>query len=262
MITIGKTEQVMSKGIRIVLIIVACSISCALHAQVTISENDYDSLRNEIKSLRVQLEATKKLCHSKDSLLNRMRNDSIGCMEQITVMKSEFANQHVSLSRLRSDSVNFAKQKQKMDSCQVQADENAAKLANGRLYFRYDIDLVRSSIELLNKIKTESVHRKFSQTLTLLKGYQTYSEEIKSILTYAQKDSERTTRNKADEYKAKYIGEIKRASYYKDVYAKNGGSNWSIPYLDNIIKVAERVLQSHDPGHKKSADFTVLIEML
>jgi len=253
----------MSKKLKILLVFIACGISCVLHAQqVTISEKDFDSLRNEIKSLQWQLEESKNLCNSKDSLLNRMRNDSIGCMEQITVMKSEIANQHVSLSRLRSDSVKFVKQDQMMRSYQVQADENAARLANGRLYFRYNTDLVQSSIQLLDTIKTESVRRKFSQTLSLLKGYQTYSEEIKSILTYAQKDSERTTRNKADEYKAKYIGEIKRASYYKKVYAKKGGSNWSIPYLDNIIKVAERVLQSHDPGHQKSADFTVLIEML
>lgn len=263
-IMIGKiSNRKMNKKMRIVLLLIVCCVSCTLQAQqVTISVHDYDSLRYEIKSLQGQLEKQRKESLAKDTLIMQTQASVVNYQKDITTKETLIANLRSSVSLLRNDSNSLIQERLKVQSLQQQADENAAKLANGRLYFRYDNKLVQSSIQILQSIKTSSVKEKFSQTLELLRCYSDYSEQIKSVLTYAQEDSERKLRNRGDEYRARYQNEIKRTTYYTEIYAKKSANRWSIPYLDNIISVAEKSLQRHDPGHGNYIDFTVLIEML
>lgn len=253
----------MSKIIKSLLVAFAYWLPCVLYAQqVTISSNDYDSLRNEIKSLQGQIEKLKENTEDKNTQIALMQNEIAGYQDKVSSLNTEVTSLQSFVSRLRNDSAKFAQEREKFLSLQNQADENAARLANGRLYFRYDNKLIQSSIQMLQSLKTERVKQTFSQTLRLLQEYQNYSNELKTTLTLAQENTDRKARNKSEEYKAKIMNDIKSTSYYKEVYAKKASGSWSIPYLDNIIVVTKKCLQHHDAGHQNYVDFTVLIEML
>lgn len=253
----------MSKIIKFLLLAIVNCTPCVLYAQqITISVNDYDSLRNEIKSLQGLIEKLETDTVSKNAQIEQMQKGVADYQEKVSSLNTKIANLQSSVSRLRKDSANLVQEREKVRSLQLHADENAAKLANGRLYFRYDNKLIQSSIQILQSLKTESVKQTFSQALRLLQEYQIFSDELKSTLTLAQEDSDRKARNKGEEYKAKIMNDIKNTSYYREVYAKKSSGSWSIPYLDNIIVVMKKCLQHHDPGHGNYVDFTVLIEML
>lgn len=248
---------------RIAFLLLACFALLALHAQeVSISEHDYDSLRYEIKKLRNQIQTENAACLSKDSVIHRLQKETVDLRKKNTGLESDIEKLKSSLAQMRNTSDSLSEESSKLRSIQKEADNNAGKLANGRLYFRYDNEIVQSSIKLIEEIKTASIKQKFSQVLPLLQGYQNYSQELKTALTTVQNDALRKVRNKADEYKARCISEIKHTSYYTEVFARKSAGNWSIPYLDNIINVATRCLQHHDPGHGNYVDFTVLIEIL
>lgn len=247
---------------RISLVIILLGVACIAHAQITISLHDLDSLRTEINSLKEQLKVSEEACLSKKDSLKQMQNEADNFKKQISALNSTIVELRDSVSLLYNESARLAEKSQDIQTMQEQADNNAAKLANGRLYFRYNADLIQSSIKFLQEIQTESVRTKFSRTLNLLQNYHAYSDEIKNALSYAQGDSDRKSRNKYNEYKTRCIGEIKRTSYYMNVFAKKNSSNWSIPYLDNIINIAFKMLQNHDPGRDGYVDFTVLIELL
>lgn len=246
------------------MVVLVYWLPCVVYAQqqVTISANDYDSLRSKIKSLQGQIEKLKEDTVNKNTQVVHMQNVISGYQDKISSLNTEISHLKSSVSRLRNDSTNFVQEREKVQLLQLQADENAARLANGRLYFRYNDKLIQSSIQILQSLKTESVKQTFSQTLRLLQRYQIYSDELKRTLILAQDDGDRKAKNKGEEYKTKIMNNIKSTSYYREIYTTKVSGNWSIPYLDNIIEVAKKSLQHHNPGHMDHVNFTVLIEML
>lgn len=246
----------MKKIIRISLLIFICCISCTLHAQqVTISTHYYDSLRNVIQDLDSQTLHLKDSCTKQNSIITELEMECT----KISKLESDMSKLRSKVSR---DSIELVNKDKQLKSLQYNSDRNIARLANGRLYFKYDEKLINESIDSIRTLRTPSVKQKFSQVLGLLQRYKSYSEDLKNILVSAQNDQDRKARNKGDEFKAKYRRLISQDEYYRNVYLKKASGNWSIPYLDNIIDVALRALSHHNPGHGDYVDFTVLIEML
>lgn len=153
----------MSKIIKYLLVALTYWLPCVLYAQqVTISVNDYDSLRNEIKSLQEQIAELKADTVSINTKIIQMQKDVADYQEKVSSLNTKIANLQSSVSRLRNDSANLVQEHEKVLFLQRQADENAAKFANGRSYFRYDNKLIQSSIQMLQSLKTESVKQTFS----------------------------------------------------------------------------------------------------
>ena len=145
---------------------------------------------------------------------------------------------------------------------QETADEATARYTNGRLYFKYEAERVEKCLKDFNSLKTQSVKETFNQIPNLLMNYGNYSALLKLLLQSAQNDPDRKARNKADEYRTRYVNQIHNSFYYSNYYAKKNSGTWSIPYLNNIIEVALSILQKHDPGHNDPVNFNSLIEML
>ena len=227
---------------------------------VTISAEDFVNLNNTNKRLNDSVSALKCLIIEKDSLLNLKTttyND----------LSSQFNGLQLTLDSLRVENQNKDKQiadfNADIPKLQEAADLNAAKLANGRLYFKYSDDLVQPSIISLENLKSEQIKNKFIQALDLLKKYKGYSEDVKDTLNKLQTidRKEWQSKHQADVYKNKCLSILKQSLYFKDVYTKKNAS-WSIPYLDNIIDVTKSIISKHNPIDYQFANFMPLIEML
>lgn len=236
---------------------------------ISISASMFDKLRSDAKLWN---DSTIVLLDSCD-MLNR---DISVLKETITALEGEIEN-YKNMSKLiaEKDSIIIALQNQhKTDSSSIEnillqlkqmqetADKAIAQYANGRLYFKYEAERIEKCLNEFNNLKTLSVKETFSQMPNLLKNYGNYSAQLKMLLESAQNDPDRKAKNRADEYKAKYIKEIQNSFYYSTYYAKKNSGKWSIPYLNNIIEVALSILQKHDPGHNNPVNFNTLIEML
>lgn len=129
---------------------------------------------------------------------------------------------------------------------QETTERNIARLANGRLFFKYSDKLVKPSILSLQKLQLEDVKKDFEQALTLLQNYKTYSEDVKQTLVTMQSIDRETWKSKhqADAYKNKSLTLLKQSAYYRNVYIKRDSGLWSIPYLDNLIDAAKSIIKN------------------
>jgi hypothetical protein len=237
--------------------------------KITISVSMYDKLRSDVKywndSTTVLLDSCNKLngeitlLKETIALLNgEIKNNAN--LSKIIAEKDSFIivlqNQH------KADSSSLKNVLLQLNQMQETADKATAQYANGRLYFKYDAERIEKCLKDFESLKTPSVKETFNQMPNLLKNYGNYSAQLKLLLQSAQNDPDRKARNKADEYRAKYVNLIHNLSYYSSYYAKKNTGTWSIPYLNNIIDVALSILQKHDPGHNDPVNFNPLIEML
>lgn len=241
--------------------------------EVTISAAKYDEFRDNIKLLTDSTKTLADSCTSLNSTILNLQKEKAQLNVVIRKNKEEIgekdaiiSNKETLISSLKqqhtADSLTMSQNAKSISDMQKTADETTAKYANGRLYFKYEAKRIQSCIIDFDKIKTSSVKAKFTQLPELLNGYEKYSSQLKTLLQSAQDDPDRKARNKAEEYKIKYSGAIRRLFYYSNYYAKQNSGKWSIPYLDNIIDVSISILKKHDPGHNDPVNFNSLIEML
>lgn len=237
--------------------------------KISISVSMYDKLRSDAKfwndSTVVLLDSCSKLnayisvLNEKVNALNREieNNQSLSnIIEGKDLLIATLKNQHT------ADSTSIENVLLQLKQLQENADKATAQYANGRLYFKYDAERISKCLKEFDDIKTQSVKEIFKQMPTLLKNFGNYSAQLKQLLLSAQNDPDRKARNKADEYRTKYVNQIHNSFYYSSYYAKKDPGTWSIPYLNNIIEVALSILQKHDPGHNDPVNFNSLIEML
>ena len=237
--------------------------------KITISVSMYDKLRSDAKywndSTIVLLDSCDmlnreiKLLKETIATLNREIENKKNLSSIIAEKESliiELQGQH------KEDISSIENALLQIKQLQETADKATARYANGRLYFKYDAERIDKCLKDFESLKTSSVKETFNQMPNLLKNYGNYSAQLKLLLQSAQNDPDRKARNKADEYRAKYVNLIHNLSYYSSYYAKKNTGTWSIPYLNNIIDVAISILQKHDPGHNDPVNFNPLIEML
>lgn len=240
-----------------------------LHAQdITISSIDFVNLKNEIQHLKDSVEVLNEEIVSKESIV-RTKDDTIDKLtsqknilqSKIDSIKKDYDKKNSLIVALQESGKRYQKQIQAM---QETTERNIAKLANGRLYFKYSEKLVQPSILSLQKLHLEDVKKDFEQALKLLQNYKTYSEDVKQTLVTMQSIDRDIWKSKhqADAYKNKCFTLIKQSAYYRNVYIKRDSGLWSIPYLDNLIDAAKSIIKKHNPVDSEYANFLPLIEML
>jgi chromosome segregation ATPase len=269
----------MKKIDKIIYTLLLCLFAISASAQknkkeeVTISAAKYDEFRDNIKLLTDSTKTLADSCASLKSIILNLQKDKEQLkaevrnnQKELDEKKTAIGNNEALILSMKqqhtADSLTMSQNLKSMSDMQKIVDETTAKYANGRLYFKYEAKRIQSCIIDFDKIKTSSVKAKFKQLPELLNGYEKYSSQLKTLLQSAQDDPDRKARNKAEEYKIKYSGEIRRLFYYSNYYAKQNSGKWSIPYLDNIIDVSISILKKHDPGHNDPVNFNSLIEML
>ncbi len=237
--------------------------------EISIPLTMFDRLRSDVKTWNDSAMVLLDSC-------NKLNSDIFLLKKTIDTLTTEINNsRNLSAIISEKESLIIALQNQhKADSSYVEeillqlkqmqeiADRATAQYANGRLYFKYESERIKKCIEDYNKIKTPAVKELFNQMPDLLNNYGQYSVELKQLLESAQKDPDRKVKNKANEYKEKYLNQIYNSFYYSHYYVKKSRGIWSIPYLNNIIEIALSILQKHDPGHNDPVNFSSLIEML
>ena len=261
--------------IKSILLLLACfSIQFAKaqednEEKMTISVSMYDKLRYDAKlwndSIIVLLDSCGKL--NRDiSVLKETINTLNGELEKYNGLSNQIAEKEAVIIALqnqhKTDSSSVENALLQIIQLQETADKATAQYATGRLYFKYEAERIEKCLKDYNSIKTQSVKEMFNQMPNLLKNFGNYSAKLKQLLLSAQNDPDRKVRNKADEYRTKYVNQIQDLFYYSNYYAKKDSGTWSIPYLNNIIDVALSILQKHDPGHNDPVNFNSLIEML
>lgn len=242
---------------------------------VTISSTDLVNLKNEIQALKDSINTLKNDIAAKDILIEA-KNKSYDersaqyadLQVQIASLKADSDGKDSIIHALRSDKQNLDEQIQgyskQLQALQEVADRSVAKLANGRLYYKYDAELVRQSIQDLRGMKTEQVQREFAQVPHLLQSYESYSQDVKITMNRLQNidTSLSNSKHKVNEYRQQCMSILKQSTYYQNVYVKKGGNVWSIPYLDVIIDAAKSMISKHNPVDSEYANFFPLVEML
>lgn len=235
---------------------------------ITISSTDLVNLKNEITLLNDSLDELNKIISAKDSLIaskdKTLSELAIKVVSLQTTIESQKKDQTHNDSIIAFLQSNEQRYNSKMQAIQETMDENTAKLANGRLYFRYSDKLVQSSIQSLLDLKSEKVKRDFEQALKLLQSYKVYSADVKNTFSALQTINRDEWRSKhhAEEYRRKCLSILEQSNYYKNVYTKKSATFWSIPYLDNLLDAAKVIISGHNPVESVFANFTPLIEML
>ena len=236
--------------------------------KITLSSTDFVSLKTELQKSRDSINVlnriiTKKdsLIESKDNICDALASKSESLQSTIDRIKIDNAKKDSLIATLRE---NEKTNKDQMKVVQETLDRNIARLANGRLFYKYSENLVQESINSLQEIETEQVKKDFDQTLQLLLKYKTYSEDVKETLVSLQSIDRDVWKAKwrVDEYKNMCDSILKQSAYYNDVYTKKSNSKWSIPYLDVLLDAAQSMISRHNPGESEFANFILLIEML
>lgn len=235
---------------------------------ITISSVDLVNLKNEITHLKDSLDGLNKIISEKNFLIESKDYTISGLTSKVDSLGTALDDIQNSLKKSESNLAEFQSKEEdfnnQMRTMQETLDRNTAKLANGRLYFRYSDKLVLPSIQSLLELKTENVKKDFVQALKLLQSYKAYSEDVKSTFVALQaiNRDEWRSKHQAEEYKNKCLLILKQSNYYKTVYSKKSANSWSIPYLDNLINVAKSIISGHNPVESEYANFRPLIEML
>lgn len=251
----------------VLILFISISFSNTYAQNITISSTDLVDLKNNLtkfqdsistlnnvisekeNEINKQLNSYKKLSSTKDSIQNinlEINNDNTKKSKVIDSLGQELKRINDTLKTLRKSS-----------------DLSLAKLANSRLYYTFNQELISQSINNINNIKTEQVKKDFKQLLPLLTKYQYYSNDVKEMLKKLQAiDSElRKSKHRSEEYKKQCRSILNNSSYYKEQYLKKG-QKWTIPYLDIIIDATKAIIERHNPAEGEISNFRPLIGML
>ena len=172
--------------------------------------------------------------YGKDSLIIALQQDSIGLLNQRLAEKDSV------LSKL-AENLCFA------DSVMV-------KYAYGLCYEEFDRANIEEAEKIIPRIYQPELRAEMEKDLLiLLKNYEEYYNSLIGILTRAQNDSYREVSAYVDDFKTKYLNEIKRTYYYRNHYKHD----LSIVFLDELIDELIKLIESHTREAK--VDFTKYI---
>lgn len=172
--------------------------------------------------------------YGKDSLIIAQQQDSIGLLNQRLIEKDTL------LSKL-AQNLCFA------DSIMV-------KYAYGLCYEEFDRANIEEAEQIIPRIYQPELRAEMEKDLLiLLQNYEEYYNSFIGILTSAQNDSYREINAYVDDFKMKYINEIKGTHYYRNYYKHD----LSIVYLDELIDELIKLIESHTRENK--VDFSKYI---
>lgn len=168
-----------------------------------------------------------------EKLQNRVRLQS----DSIAAMQSEIDCLMDKVDSLKNrvevlDKSSQEKEIERLKSRLVFADLIIARLSNDCLRKKYSKEHVDEAIENFEHMYSPQLKKHFIRLKELLVGYGEYSAEIENILAEAQNDKDLRNLFIYEKIVAKYVNRIKQTRYYKECY----NSNWTIMYLDEVIK--------------------------
>ena len=168
-----------------------------------------------------------------EKLQNRVRLQS----DSIAAMQSEIDCLMDKVDSLKNrvevlDKSSQEKEIERLKSRLVFADSIIARLSNDCLRKKYSKEHVDEAIENFEHMYSPQLKKHFIRLKELLVGYGEYSAEIENILAEAQNDKDLRNLFIYEKIVARYVNRIKQTRYYKECY----NSNWTIMYLDEVIK--------------------------
>lgn len=208
-----------------------------------------------VDSLKARTDSLERLLNQKDSLIQSLYkvpdtvtitvygNDSLKIAQQEESIKDlnvSIASKDSLITTLVND-LCFA------DSCMV-------KYAYSLCSRQFDRAKIADAEKVISKLYQPELKAEMEkELLVLLKNYESYYNSLLGILTKAQNDSYRESSVFIDEFKTKYINEIKGTTYYKKHYMQM----WSISFLDELIDELIKEIESHTRDSK--VDFSKYI---
>ena len=125
--------------------------------KITLSSTDFVSLKTELQKSRDSINVlnriiTKKdsLIESKDNICDALASKSESLQSTIDRIKIDNAKKDSLIATLRE---NEKTNKDQMKVVQETLDRNIARLANGRLFYKYSENLVQESINSLQELR-------------------------------------------------------------------------------------------------------------
>lgn len=202
--------------------------SLFVHAQV--GKTVFDTTIVAIKDLP-------EIKHDTDSIIENLKRE-------IYILKNEVADLKDSKEReIKSKDAEI----KRLNKYLIFADSVIARISNDCLRKKYDSVRVTEALAYFRKMYSPELQNKFKRLEQLLNEYLNDSKEIRDILAEAENDPEIknpfTGQRKAVIYKNK----IESTRYFKEVY----NSNWTIPYLNNVIDRVIKALSVFDPKISK-----------
>lgn len=216
-----------------------------------INFSDIDSLCKRIEYLESIERNLNDTIHKRDSIIayERYYSDSL---KQIVALRPT-----AEIESLRSE---IEKQREfivKLEGSIAYIDTVMVRLANDKLYGKYDEEKIDRTIKDFDRIYSTMIKKDFSQVRELLIAYKSSYNELLEILRDANEDDLKSFGFASNEYVEKYINRIKNMYYYRKYYS----SDWSIIYLNKKIDEAIKLLENHNPP-EKPVDFSKMLEEL
>ena len=124
------------------------------------------------------------------------------------------------------------------------ADQCLMALAYNRCIDPFDKEDVETAIGFFDRLHKEETKKEYEGLRKALMEYEYCNNEIHSILDKAQNDPDRAGNPfLANEYKDKYINQLKNSRYYRNYMEKK--VEYSLEYLDGIVNEALNLLSQH-----------------
>ena len=177
------------------------------------------------------LKGSNSVALSEDSVKIQQLNESIIVyQDSLSILKAALKAKEDEYNKLLED-LDFA------DQCMM-------ALAYRRCIEPYDKNSVDTALEYFGKLHKKETKEEMEGLRKALLDYEYCNNEIHSILDKAQNDPDRAGNPfMANEYKDKYINQLKNSRYYRNYMEKK--VEYSIEYLDGIVNEALNLLSQH-----------------
>ena len=177
------------------------------------------------------LKSSNSVALSEDSVKIQQLNESIIVyQDSLSILKAALKAKEDEYNKLLED-LDFA------DKCMM-------ALAYRRCIEPYDKNSVDTALEYFGKLHKKETKEEMEGLRKALLDYEYCNNEIHSILDKAQNDPDRAGNPfMANEYKDKYINQLKNSRYYRNYMEKK--VEYSIEYLDGIVNEALNLLSQH-----------------
>lgn len=221
-------------------------------AQEIGEEATLDTLNTHVKAPTVNVDSLLNVISAQDSLilgyqakLNRSLVSSAAQTDTIASLRKALNIVETKYNDLLQD-IEFA------DQCMM-------ALAYRRCNEAYNEESVKRALGYFNRLHGADAANKYAGLKKSLSDYESANREIRLVLTAAQDDPDRRDNPfVADEYKKKYIAQIKSTMFYQDYIEKK--PDFKLKYLEALTKDALGRLEKHDG--MKITDFTDILDCL
>ena len=185
------------------------------------------------------------------------RDEDIKTLKDQLILLEERCQLLLRKETQQRDSIHILRERiEGLESDAKSLDRVRVRYANGRLALPYDKDKIRDAIELYDGIADTNIKSANKEVVYWLNAYQ---ENLQNLLTVFQSLQEDKRRTDKFDFEA-WVAYAKRENNNSAYSRASKGSDFSIRYLNDIIKLANKRLDN--AGKTPSIDFSDLIDRL